>query len=112
MKLSFAVTAIAAMLGVAEAAPRIEIRVQPGFFNTQTTVFHASGEKTNLGFFVDNCRSNVGNMRQVCVDSGRKRAHVTYKDGYKRCFRQSRAWAPPNCPGCMNFDFSQSACNW
>jgi hypothetical protein len=112
MKLSLTVTALALMLSAAEAAPRIEMRIKSGFFATETTVFHASGSRTNLGYLVDSCKHNVGGMKDICVDSARRRAHVLYKDGYKRRFRQGRTWIPAGCPECLNIDFPQATCNW
>lgn len=100
------------MLGVAEAAPRIEMRIQPGFFNTVTTVIHASGVRDNVGFLVDGCRHNVAGMREVCVDAGMRRAHVLYTSGFKRCYRQTASWAPPHCAECRNIDYTEAVCNW
>lgn len=111
MQLSLPV-AVLALLGAAEAAPHILIRVKPGFFASETTVVHADGSRTNIGYTINGCKSNISGMKQVCVDSGKKRAHVIYDSGYKRCFRQSRTWGTPGCLECMNFEFSQATCNW
>lgn len=99
MKFSFAATAVFALslLGTEAANPKIVILGTTGAHIpvTSTTVYHRDGTKHSLGGdFLDGCKSKgyKGHQwfKQICIDSKNKRAHVTYADGYKRCFKRTK----------------------
>jgi len=106
------------------AAPRVEISITtgPGLIPVGSTVlYHADGTKKNFGYFLDGCKSASG-IKQFCLDSGNKRGHVTYSDGYKRCFRQTSESSElcggdegcykGVCNRCWKYKYTVAGCNW
>ncbi|KAM0421423.1 hypothetical protein ACHAPT_010777 [Fusarium lateritium] len=99
------------LLGAADAA-RIEIRTTtgPGLIPvTSTTYVGDDGKRYGLGGFNDGY-------------SGRKRAHIIYSGGTKKCFRQTRESSKlcgggegcynGVCNRCWEYDFTVATCNW
>lgn len=54
-----------------------------------TSVTADNGDYYPLGYFLDGCKSS-GNIKQVCRDTTRKRGHVTWKNGVRRCLKETK----------------------
>lgn len=127
MKLSLAATAVFALslLGVTDAA-RIEISTTtgPGLIPSSSTVLIGNdGKRNNLGYFQDGCKkTKFSFIKNMCIDSGKKRAHVNYTSGLKRCFRQTKSSSKlcggdescfrGVCNRCWTYVFTEAKCNW
>ncbi|CEI38466.1 hypothetical protein FVEN_g11718 [Fusarium venenatum] len=114
MKVDLAV-ALVSILGIAEAAtPKIVTHVSSMGIGTST--YHdTSGKANGLGNWTDGCKGTSYDwIKQVCIDLPRKRAHIIYPNGTKRCFRQSSSKTSPCGTGvtCTTTTLTESGCNW
>ncbi|KXJ85847.1 hypothetical protein Micbo1qcDRAFT_209559 [Microdochium bolleyi] len=83
-----------AVLAFCNAASAVEISmtittggsIAPVVF---TSVTGDAGDHHPFGYFVDGCKVR-DNIREVCIDSSRRRAHVIWTNGVRQCLNLTR----------------------
>ncbi|KAJ4329128.1 hypothetical protein N0V84_000488 [Fusarium piperis] len=126
MKFSLPVAVFALSLFSAGDAAKIEIRTTTGpaiLPFTDTTYVGDDGKDYDLGDFQDGCRKTKYNwIKQICLDSNKKRGHIVYSGGTKNCFRLTHEWSKlcggsegcyaGVCNRCWEWDYTKAKCTW
>jgi hypothetical protein len=115
MKFDLAI-ALVSVLSVAEAAtPKIVVSLSSMGIGS-STYYDTGGKAHGLGGWTDGCKGTSYDwISQVCIDLPRKRAHIKYPTGIKRCFRTSSTKTTPcgsNNVVCTKTTMTESGCNW
>ncbi|KAM0345083.1 hypothetical protein ACHAPU_006969 [Fusarium lateritium] len=125
MKFSLPTIVAISLLGVSDAS-RIESysTTGPGIIPVYSSAyFDDAGKSYSIGTFLDGCRKTKFDwIKQVCIDSGKERAHVTYSGGSKNCYKISKS-SSKGCGGnegcwkgvcnrCYTWVYSKTSCTW
>ncbi|KAK4665355.1 hypothetical protein QC763_401174 [Podospora pseudopauciseta] len=128
MKFTLAAAAFAFLANAADAATaKITTSwiVNAGLLPVTTCYYHGEDGKTYfMGDFSDGCRGTKHDwVRQICVDSSKARAHITFSGGTRRCFK--RTWRSSECvgtgpescykgicPTCSRAEYTPTSCTW
>ncbi|KAH7251218.1 hypothetical protein BKA59DRAFT_452461 [Fusarium tricinctum] len=113
------------LLGAVDAS-RIELDVTtgPGIIPVYSSSYYDDkGKYYALGAFNDGCRKTEYDwIKQICIDSGKERAHVIYSGGSRNCYKVTKhtsklcggfsgCWGGV-CNRCWNYVYSKTACTW
>ena len=119
MKFALPATVLTLLLGVVDAAHlEVHYRVQPLMPVNHGAVYHIGndGNRVYVDALIDGCKRNKGDISEICLDKPRTRAHVIYKSGIKRCFRETERIRYGVSCGltdiCYTWKYGQVACTW
>ncbi|KAJ1323016.1 hypothetical protein MN608_11870 [Microdochium nivale] len=116
MHLSALPLALAALaLSTATSAIELHINITTGGVLVPVVFAYVSadnGDYYPFGYFVDGCKAR-DNLKQICIDGSRHRAHVVWDTGRKQCLSRTKVDSVTDGRNRYEYQtYTEVACTW